>query len=377
MSRNSLSNIWNLGLKEFRSLSRDWVMLFLIGWVFTFGVYISAKNQPDTLHKATIAIIDEDKSQLSMRFISAFYGPHFKKPDIITQHDTDPEMDRGHYIFVLNIPPSYQRDVLAGKNPALQVNVDATQMSQAFIGAGYIRTIINGELSEFVRRYRSLEEGPVKLEVRMRFNPNLMQVWYMSVMEVMNNITLLSIMLTGAALIREREHGTIEHLLVMPLSPFELMAAKVWSMGCVVLMATIFSLYVMVRLILQVEIAGSIPLFLCGTLVYLFATTSMGIFLGTVARSMPQMGLLTILVLLPILILSGSVTPRESMPVYIQNLMSLMPTTHFVALAQAILYRGAGIDIVWPRFATIILIGLVFFGAAHARFRKAIAQMQT
>jgi ABC-2 type transport system permease protein len=215
----------------------------------------------------------------------------------------------------------------------------------------------------------------VVLATRIQFNPNLTRSWFGSVMEVINQITMLSIILTGAALIREREHGTIEHLLVMPVTPPEIMLAKVWSMGLVVLLATSLSLLLVVQGWLQVPITGSVALFLCGALLHLFATTSMGIFFGTIARSMPQLGLLIILVLIPLQILSGGTTPRESMPELVQQIMLLAPTTHFVDLAQAILYRGAGFSIVWPQFVAIIAIGSLFFAGALLRFRKALAQM--
>ncbi|MCY1222823.1 Inner membrane transport permease YhhJ [compost metagenome] len=284
-------------------------------------------------------------------------------------------MDTGQYTFTLNIPPDFQRDVLAGRSPALQLNVDATQVGQAFSGAGYIQSIVAEELQQFVQRYRGASLQPVELAPRMLFNPNLTQAWFGGVMEVINQITMLSIILTGAALIREREHGTVEHLLVMPLSAFEIMLAKVWSMGLVVLLAAALSLKLVVQGWLAVPIGGSIGLFLLAAGLHLFATTSIGIFLGTVARSMPQLGLLTILVLMPLQILSGGTTPRESMPELVQHIMLAAPTTHFVALAQAILYRGAGLDIVWPQLLAIIGIGGAFFAAALGRFRRTIGQM--
>jgi len=199
--------------------------------------------------------------------------------------------------------------------------------------------------------------------------------WFGAVMEVINSITMLSIVLTGAALIREREHGTVEHLLVMPVTPFEIMSSKVWAMALVVLIAAGLSLAFVVQGLLRVPIEGSISLFLTGAALHLFATTSMGIFLATITRSMPQFGLLLMLVLLPLMILSGSMTPRESMPEFVQFIMLSMPTTHFVALAQAILYRGAGFSVVWPKFVALILIGTVFFSVSLARFRKAIGTM--
>ncbi|MDW3716503.1 MULTISPECIES: ABC transporter permease [unclassified Pseudomonas] len=371
----SLANIFNLGLKEFRSLQRDYAMLLLILWAFSLGVYSSATGIPETLHHAPIAVVDEDRSQLSTRLVNAFQPPYFRAPELIDQGRMDRGMDTGLYTFTLDIPPDFQRDVLAGRNPAVQLNVDATQIGQAFSGAGYIQNIVATEVNEFVARYRGTNAMPAELTVRTLFNPNLTQAWFGGVMEVINQITMLSIILTGAALIREREHGTVEHLLVMPLSAFEIMLAKVWSMGAVVLVAAALSLVFVVRGWLAVPIEGSLGLFLVAAALHLFATTSMGIFLGTVARSMPQLGLLTILVLMPLQILSGGTTPRESMPELVQQIMLAAPTTHFVALAQGILYRGAGLDIVWPQFLAIIGIGSAFFFAALTRFRRTITQM--
>ncbi len=370
-----LANIYRLGVKELWSLIRDPIMLVLIGYTFTVMIYSSATAIPETLHKAPIAIVDEDASPLSARIISAFYPPHFSTPPLITQSQIDPGMDAGDYTFALHIPPNFQRDVLAGKSPALQLNVDATRMSQAFSGNRYIQEIVLTEVNEFVQRYRSTATLPVELSLRMRFNPSLIQAWFGAMNEIINNITMLSIILTGAALIREREHGTIEHLLVMPVTPTEIMLAKVWSMALVVLIASTCSLLFVVQGLLHVPIHGSIALFLLGATLHLFATTSMGIFMATLARNMPQFGMLMILTLLPLQMLSGGLTPRESMPEFVQNIMLLAPTTHFVELGQAILFRGAGIDVVWSSFLALLLIGTVLFIVSLTRFRNTISRM--
>ncbi|EHP6384728.1 ABC transporter permease [Escherichia coli] len=311
-----LRNIFNLGIKELRSLLGDKAMLTLIVFSFTVSVYSSATVTPGSLNLAPIAIADMDQSQLSNRIVNSFYRPWFLPPEMITADEMDAGLDAGRYTFAINIPPNFQRDVLAGRQPDIQVNVDATRMSQAFTGNGYIQNIINGEVNSFVARYRDNSEPLVSLETRMRFNPNLDPAWFGGVMAIINNITMLAIVLTGSALIREREHGTVEHLLVMPITPFEIMMAKIWSMG-----------------------------------------------------------LLVILVLLPLQMLSGGSTPRESMPQMVQDIMLTMPTTHFVSLAQAILYRGAGFEIVWPQFLTLMAIGGAFFTIALLRFRKTIGTM--
>lgn len=370
-----IDNIRQLGIKELRSLTRDPIMQVLIVFAFTISVYSGATAMPETLNKAPISVVDEDRSPLSARIVDSFYPPHFTPPVMISQAEMDTRMDIGLDTFSLNIPPDFQRDLLAGRQATVQVNVDATRMTQAFSGSGYIQTMITREVTEFVQRYRGITVQPVDLELRARFNPSLTQTWFGAVMEVINNVTMLSIVLTGAALIREREHGTIEHLLVMPVTPFEIMTSKVWSMGLVVLTACALSLVFVVQGLLSVPIEGSLSLFLVGAALHLFATTSMGIFMGTIARSMPQFGLLLMLLLLPLQMLSGGVTPRESMPAFVQAVMQVAPTTHFVSLAQAILYRGAGFEVVWLQFLLLTIIGLVFFVVSLSYFRKSISYM--
>ena len=308
MKARHLANIYRLGVKELWSLWRDPMMLVLIVYVFTGAVYMAATAMPETLHKTPIAIVDEDDSPLSRHIVSAFYPPQFIVPEMIPMSGMDPGMDEGRHTFALYIPQGFQRDVLAGRSPELQLNVDATRMSQAFAGSGAVQQIVLGEVNEFVQRQRGGSAPPVDLALRARFNPALDKSWFGGLMQIINYITMLSIVLTGAAL--------------------------------------------------------------C-----LFATTSMGIFLATLARNMPQFGMLMMLTLLPLQLLSGGSTPRESMPELVQNLMLVAPTTHFVEVGQAILYRGAGIDVVWKPFLWLAIIGAVLFALSLARFRKTISRM--
>jgi len=370
-----LANIYRLGIKELWSLWRDPMMLVLIVYTATIEVYTAATAVPETLQGAAIAVVDEDDSPLSARIASAFYPPRFTAPARITIAEIDPGLDAGDYTFVLDIPPNFQRDVLDGRAPQLQLSVDATRIGQAFAGAGLVQLVAMGEVSEFVQRHRNSPAPPVDLVLRARFNPGLKESWFVSLMQVVSNVTMLSIILTGAALIREREHGTVEHLLVMPVTPAEIMLAKMWSMGAVVLLTASISLNVVIRGALQVPIEGSVALFLVGAALHLFATTAMGIFMATLARTMPQFGLLIMLVLLPLQVLSGGSTPRESMPKLVRDVMLAAPTTHFTDLSQAILYRGAGLDVVWKPFAALVLIGAVFYLVSLARFRKAVGQL--
>jgi ABC-2 type transport system permease protein len=287
-------------------------------------------------------------------------------------------MDTARYTFVLDIPPHFERDVLAGRRPVIQALVDATAMMQAGIGAGYIQQIVTEEVEGFATRSaaRDTQRQPAAtLVLRVAFNPNSLTAWFTSVMAIVNSVTMLGVVLAGAAVVREREHGTIDHLLVMPVRPFEIALAKIWANALVITTAVGLSLVFVVQGLLAVPIAGSIALFLSGVALYLFFATAIGIFLGTVARSMPQLGLLFILAAVPMMLLSGSNTPLESMPPGLRAVMQVSPSTHFVSFAAAILYRGAGFADVWHQFAAVAAIGGAFLGLALLRFRRVTAQI--
>jgi ABC-2 type transport system permease protein len=371
----SLQTIIELGKKELRSIWHDKVLVIMVVWAFSGGIYAMAAASSFELHNTPIAFVDMDQSQLTGRFRQAFLPPYFMRAEEIGLEQVDQVLDAGRYTFVLIFPEGLEADIRAGKQPDIQINVDATRMAQAFIGASYIQNILAREITTQLQRSDQVTRLPINAVTRLKFNPNGVSSWFGGVMEIINNITMLSIILTGAALIREREHGTIEHLLVMPVSAFEIMIAKVLASAVIVLLAASLSLLLIIQGALAVPIAGSVPLFLGGAALYLFSTCSIGIFLGTVARSMPQLGLLLILTLLPLQMLSGGVTPRESMPDLVQHIMLLAPTTHFVSLAQAILYRGAGFAIVWPQFLAVLGIGIVFFSIALARLRSSLSRL--
>jgi ABC-2 type transport system permease protein len=369
-----LSNIYWLGTKELRSFFRDWVLLGLVVYSFSLAVIAQARSNAQELHNASLAIVDEDNSQLSQHIARAFLPPYFKAAQYVAEGDINRLMNTGQFTFILDIPPHFERDVRAGRSPALQINVDATAMVQAGIGSGYAVQIIDKEITEYISRTQGLQTPPVNLVVRIAFNPNVMTAWFTSVMGIINSVTMLAIILAGAAVVREREHGTMDHLLVMPLTPFEIAMSKIWANALVITVAVGLSVAIVVKGLLGIPIAGSVPLFMCGVMIYLFFSTAIGIFLATIARTMPQLGLLYILVAVPLNLLSGSNTPLESMPPLLRTIMQASPSTHFVAFAQAILYRGAGFDIVWPRFLMVAVIGAAFLGLALLRFRSVAAE---
>jgi ABC-2 type transport system permease protein len=286
-------------------------------------------------------------------------------------------MDEGKYTFIIDIPPKFEHDLTKGLTPTVEIITDATAMSQAGRGPGYLQKIISNEVNQYLARQGKPQNRElVRLVTRARFNPNMQQGWFVAINQIINNISVLAIFLTGAAVLREREHGTIEHLLVMPLSPYELMFAKIWANGLVVVVAVMLSLYLVVKGAIGVPIAGSIPLFVGGLVVYLFSVTALGIMLATLVRSMPQFGLLAFPVFIAMSLLSGGQTPLESMPIVLQKVMQFVPSTHFVSFSQAVLFRNALPSMVWPDITKMFLIGSAYTFFTLSRFRKMLAAIQ-
>jgi ABC-2 type transport system permease protein len=371
-----LARIWRLGIKELYSLKADPVLAGLILYTFTIAVYTVSVGAKFEVENAAVAVVDEDQSALSRRLRDALLQPFFKQPVPIGAREVDAAMDAGRYVFVLSIPPKFEHDLIAGRDPTIQLDIDATAMSQAGNGAAYIQNILQQEVAAALAANSAVAsttaQAPVNVVIRPKFNPNLASAWFTAVMQVINNVTMLAVILSGAALIREREHGTIEHLLVMPVTPNEIMLAKIWANGLVIVVAATLSLVVVVQWLLNVPVQGSVVLFVGSMLVYQFSVTALGILVATVSTSMAQFGLIVMPILIVMNLLSGSTTPMESMPVWLQNVMQLSPSTHFVALAQAVLYRGAGLAVIWPDLLALAAIGAAFFGLAALRFRKAL-----
>jgi len=372
----ALNHIFRLGIKELISLMRDPVLLFLIVYCFTFSVYAPAKSAVMEVKNASVAVVDEDDSPASRQIFDALLPPLFRRPKRIPFSDINKVMEESQYTFVVDIPTKFQHDLIKGVSPTIQIVSDATAMSQAGRGPGYIEKIIEREVAPYWAGKKSIDPVSVRLDSRARFNPNMNQGWFDGINQIINNISVLAIFLTGAAVLRERERGTIEHLLVMPLHPYELMFAKIWANGLVVVIAAMASLFIVIEGVLKVPIAGSLWLFAAGLCMYLFSVTALGIMLSTMVRSMPQFGLLAFPVFIVMNLLSGGQTPLESMPIVLQKIMKFVPSTHFVSFSQAVLFRNASPAMVWPDLSKMFLLGAAYTLYTLSRFRKMLAAIQ-
>ena len=372
--RDHVSNIFRLVIKELRSIRSDPTMLVLVVYAFSISVNTVATGAVTEATNLSVGIVDEDGSDLSRQIAEGLVRPTFQPAVQIRASEIDAKMDKGQLLFVVEIPTNFQANILAQRKTEVQINVDATAVAQAGNGANYLKTAISNEVQNFiVGREGGSGGAPINLVVRAKFNPNLRTSWFSAMTQVINQITLLTVILTGAALIREREQGTVEHLLVMPVVPAEIMLAKMFANGLVILVAAMLSLQFVVHWWIGAPIAGSLLLFLLGAALYALVVAALGILLGTLSTTMGQFGLLAMPVLMVTQLLSGSSTPMESMPIWLQYVMrTISPTPHFVAFSQAVLFRGADLTLVWRPLLAMLIIGAVYFAFAMRRFRRVI-----
>lgn len=371
----SFNNILALIGKELRSLFGDKVLVVLIVWVFTALVYSAATGVDTDVRNAPVGIVDYDRSVLSRRIADALLLPHFATPQPVLREESGKLMDKGQVQFVLEFPPGFQRDVLAGRAPEVQLLADATNITQAGKGQAYIGQIFQNEVLGFTGQKELLEQAePVRAEPNTQFNPNNTDSWLMAVAEVNNMVALITMVLVGAAVIRERERGTLEHLLVMPVSASELMLSKILANGLVITAAAILSMKFMVSGVIGVPVAGSLLLYAAGAALFFFCISSLAIMLATLAPTMPQYSLMMMPAYVIMLMFSGTSSPRSNMPETAQQISEYWPTTLFAEFTHSVLFRGADAETVWPKLAGMALTGLLFFGFALLRFRKMLEQ---
>lgn len=370
---HSLLNILRLTVKELRAFRRDKVMIILMIYVFTLAVWLVSSAASTEVRDLSVAVVDEDHSPLSTRLIDAIRGPLFKAPELLAAQQADQAQLDGKYVLVVEIPPDFERDLRAGREATLMVFVDATAVAFAGNGSSFIQQVLSQEVSDYLAPGTSTASA-LDVVLRSRFNPNMTGEWFASVMQLMNSITILMLILSGSSMIREREHGTIEHVLVMPVRPHEIVLSKIFAMGAVILGASVASLLLVVEGFMGVPVSGSLGLFALGTGLYVIAVGSIGLMLASFTHNMGQYGLLVIPVIIVMILLSGGMTPLESMPEWLQILMrTISPAPHFVIFAQAVLYRGAGIGLVLNELAMISGMSLLALAMVLARFRKILS----
>ncbi len=366
-----------LTAKELIQLYRDPVLLGFMVFLFTASIYLQGANMSMQLRAAPLLVHDGDRSAASRELIYRFRPPYFHlSGEVESPREGRLLLDEGRAVAVLDIPSGFQKAMLAGQSTTLQLQVDATPTAQAFLAASYAARIV-GEFSletALVREGLGLDaEGVlpvIRNESRAWFNPNQKDSWFIPISELLEAITIMTILLPGAAMVREKQRGTVEQLLVAPLSPIQIMLPKVISMTVVILVGVSVTLFVIAGPIFDVPMRGSLPLFYTVTALYVFTNAGLGLFAATIARNVAQLGLLAIFMVVPLILLSGTWTPPEAMPRGMQIGTFFLPMRHYVDVSYGILFKGAGLSVLWDSVLIMGCLGGAVFGFGVWRFRR-------
>ena len=360
-----------LTVKELLQLGRDVGLIAFIAYAFTGDIYVAGSGMQMQLRNATIAIYDGDDSAASRELISRFHLPEFRIQALLSDaQDGLRLLDQGSTMIMLDIPSQLQRDLAARRQTAVQLQVDASNSVIGTWAAAYATQIAASFGSDF-----AMGSMPTAAAVpviasshRIWFNPNSMDEWFVPIIEMMNIVTMLSIMLPAAVMVREKERGTIEQLLVSPLTPIQIMLPKVLAMALVILLG-ITSSIVMLRYVFAAPIRGSLLLFYAVSVIYVITTAGLGLAIATLVNNLAQVGMAVILALAPIMLLSGTWVPAEGMPPGIRWLMYISPLHYYVEITLGIFLRGTGLGLLWDHLLIMTLLGLVMFTIGLLRFR--------
>ena len=364
-----LANVATLTVKELRSLLSEKGLILVICFMFSIATYSIATGISVEVKNASVGVIDHDNSTLSHRIESAIAPPYFQPPMVVNVREAQAAMDRSDYVFILDIPPNFEEDVLAGRHPDIQLQIDATAVAQAGVGSLYLQQIIQQETYTYLQKPDPLEMMPVEVVINRWFNPNGQSVWFMATIHIVTSIFMLSMMLVGAAVIREKERGTIEHLLVMLVTASEIAFGKIISNSIIIALTALLAMILVLQGWLGVPVNGSLTLFMFGTFVFLFSSSALGIMLATAAPTLPQFALLALPLYVVLRLFSGADSPFESMPDWLQQVSVYSPMTQYAQFSSDVLFRAASLPLVYPYLIKMALMGMVFLFIALKQFK--------
>ncbi|NTV51118.1 MAG: ABC transporter permease [Geobacteraceae bacterium] len=372
----SFARLWAIVLKEFIQMRRDRLTFGMIigipvAQLMLFGYAING----DPKHLPT-AVLLADNSQQGRSLLSALKNSDYFNfvREVHSEAEAEATLARGEVQFVVTIPENFSRNLLRGEKPTLLIEADATDPSATGNAIASLRILLGSALQQDLKgplAFLAGSDGPINLRVHARYNPEGISQYNIvpGLMGVV--LTMTMVMITGLAITRERERGTMENLLSMPTRPLEVLLGKI--------IPYIFVGYIQVGLILtaarflfHVPMAGSIPLLLLASSVFIAANLAMGITFSTLAKNQLQAMQMTFFFFLPSLLLSGFMFPFRGMPEWAQVIGELLPLTHFLRIVRGILLKGNGIEEVVLQLWQIMLFALVVLTIGVKRYRKTL-----
>jgi ABC-2 type transport system permease protein len=368
--------MWRLIKKELLHILRDRGLLIFIFYAFTLDIYISSQGFNLIPEMISNSVYDEDHSYRSRELIDRIQPPAFRRPNIIySRHEIDRLLNESETVLALVIPSGFEKD-LHRNAASVQILVDGTQSSAAYLSSAYLSIIIAKYADDFIKESLKVHEmsGLPYVDVRSRiyFNPEANDRLFEGINEFFMVITLIGMILPAAILIREREYGTIEQIMISPLSIRKLLLMKIVAASMFLLSMIAMSYEFILTLWLGFRLKGTILEFIFISLIYSFATSGLAFIIASVAKRLSQIGLLTMAIFAPMLLLSGGWVPPESLPDWLRKLTIISPLKYYMDSGIGLLIRGASLQLLFPNIVKLLILGAIFMGAGYILYDRRI-----
>jgi ABC-2 type transport system permease protein len=356
-----IGRVWSIVFKEFIQIRRDprtlaIVLAMPLMQLILFGYAINTTVD----HIATV-VLDQARDAQSRGFLATFFNTGYF--DLTTQVASIDEVrqaiDGGQARVGIVVPPEFSHDLVAGRAAQAQLVIDGSDPNTALTAL-----LVGGTLAQRGGVATTIDLRPVVL-----YNPGLQSINFMIPGLLGLILQFQTLLLTAFAVVRERERGTLEQLVVTPVKPWELMLGKILPYVAIAL-ANVFLASAIGRFWFGVEFAGSFALLLALAALFLLSSLGLGLLVSTVSQTQTQAMQMALFIMLPSIILSGFVFPREGMPHPIRELGLLIPLTYFLQILRGIILKGVGVDMLWPPVLALAAFGVIVFGLSANRFRK-------
>lgn len=363
--------------KEFIQFSRDRLLIALIIWTYTVEVVICAYALSFEVRNLRLAVYDQDLSQISRTLVERFTSTEYFSSAryVLGRGEIDTLLDSGTADLGLVIPPEFSDHLLSGRGADIQAVLSGVNSNTANAAMAYTNIIVEEfsvmAVKDLLQRMgRSPELPVVTPQVRMWYNPELEFRYFMVISMIVVASLLVGIVHVAATMVREKETGTIEQIVLTPLKGYELIGAKLAPTLAIGMFSLLPSLAI--AWWFRVPMKGSVILFFLTSALFLFTSMGIGVFISTFSRNLQQALLIAFFVVFPLMFLSGTIVPIESMPKALQYLSNLSPLRFYMETALAIFLKGVGISILWPKLLVITVFSAVIFPISLLRLRRVV-----
>lgn len=370
------NRLWALLKKEFIQMWRDKMLLFILIWSFTVSPFVASNGMSMEISHHPYIVYDQSQSPGSRELLSRFREPYFRLLDVVySNREVVEYLDSGKASMAIVIPPDFAKKISAGSPANFQVISDGTISLSATVAVMYVAQISGSYTLDLIEQ-RGLgtiakQSIPyINIDNRIEYNPNMTNAWFSGLVDFISKITMVSLLLTAAAVVREKEYGTIEQLMVTPARSFEIFLSKIIPNIFLIVPLSLVGLVGVMKGFYGLPIAGSIFLFYLVLVLYIFVMSSLGIQIALLAKNLPQAIMMMMVLLMPMIFLSGTFTPMEAMKPWMRWTGLLIPMHYFVDFTFDVLLKGNSLYYVWPSILGLVVLGTALFISSSVIFYR-------